>query len=101
MNPAYVAFDAAVVVLSLRALAVLGTRAPWTSLGWLATVGYFSAAGWRYAHDRSQPGVVLFAWGCFMLLAAAFIVAVWRDEPQAEPLLWPTRVGLTRAQKRR
>ena len=101
MNPVYVAFDAAVVVLALRTLVVLGTQAPWTSLGWLATVGYFAAAGWRYAHEYSQPGIVAFAWGCFMLLAAAFIVAVWRDEPQAEPLLWPTHVGLTRAQKRR
>jgi len=101
VNPAYVAFDAAVVVLALRSLAVLGTRAPWTSLGWLATVGYFSAQGWRYAHDHVQPGLVLFIGGCFMVLAAAFILAVWRDEPQAEPLLWPTRLGLTRAQKRR
>ncbi|MGA2394742.1 MAG: hypothetical protein ABSH03_15475 [Candidatus Lustribacter sp.] len=101
MNPGYVVFDAAVVVLALRSLAVLGKSAPWTSLGWLATVGYFGASGWRYANVHSQPAVVLFAWGCFMVLAAAFIVAVWRDEPQAEPLLWPTRVGLTRAQKRR
>jgi hypothetical protein len=44
---------------------------------------------------------MLVAEGFFMLLAAAFIVAVVRDEPQAEPLLWPSRVGLTRAQKRR
>jgi len=101
VNLGYVAFDAAVVVLALRSLAVLGRRAPWTSLGWLATAGYFSAAGWRYAHDQPQPGAVVFAWGCFMVLAAAFIVAVWRDEPQAEPLLWPTKLGLTRAQKRR
>jgi hypothetical protein len=36
----------------------------------------------------------------FVVLAAAFIIAVLRDEPQAEPLLWPSRVGLTRAQKR-
>ena len=101
MNLTYVAFDAAVVVLALRSLAVLGTSAPWTSVGWLATAGYFSAQAWRYAHDHAQPAVVLFAGGCFMVLAAAFILAVWRDEPQAEPLLWPTRVGLTRAQKRR
>jgi hypothetical protein len=88
-------------VLALRSLAVLGARAPWTSLGWLATVAYFSAAGWRYAHDRPQPGIALAASTSFIVLAAAFIVAVWRDEPQAEPLIWPTRLGLTRAQKRR
>jgi hypothetical protein len=101
MNLTYVAFDVAVVVLALRSLAVLGTAAPWTSGGWIATAGYFAAEAWRYAHDHAERMVVLFAQACFILLAAAFIVAVWRDEPQAEPLLWPTRLGLTRAQKRR
>jgi len=101
MNLGYVVFDAALVVLALRSLAVLGTRAPWTSVGWLGTLGYFCAAGWRYAHSQPQPGIAVVTTGCFVVLAAAFIVAVWRDEPQAEPLLWPTHVGLTRAQKRR
>jgi len=101
MNPGYVVFDALVAVLAVRSLMVLGTRAPWTSLGWVATFGYFATAAWRYAHDGPQRGLMLFAEGCFVVLAAAFIIAVIRDEPQAEPLLWPSRVGLTRAQKRR
>jgi hypothetical protein len=44
---------------------------------------------------------LLLSGALFVVLAAAFIIAVVRDEPQAEPLLWPSRVGLTRAQKKR
>jgi hypothetical protein len=101
VNPIYVAIDVAVVILALRSLMVLGRRAPWTSLGWSATVGYFGAAAWRYAHTGPQREVMLAAEGCFVVLAAAFLVAVVRDEPQAEPLMWPSRIGLTRAEKRR
>jgi hypothetical protein len=101
VNLPFVVFDVAVVVLALRSLAVLGRRAPWTSAGWTATAGYFGFAAWRYAHDGPQREAMLLAEACFAVLAVAFIVAVMRDEPQAEPLLWPSRVGLTRAQKRR
>jgi hypothetical protein len=101
MNLTYVLFDVAVLVIALRSLAVLGMRALWTSTGWAATAAYFASAAWRYAHAGPQPGAMLVAEGFFVILAIAFIVAVVRDEPQAEPLLWPTRIGLTRAQKRR
>lgn len=101
MNLGYTVFDVAIAVLALRSLMVLRARAPWTSLGWAATLGYFVSAAWRYAHDGPQPGIMVFAQACFVVLAAAFFIAVIRDEPQAEPLLWPSRVGLTRAQKRR
>lgn len=101
MNLGYVVFDLAVALLAIRSLMVLGVRAPWTSTGWLATAGYCAVAAWRYAHDAPVPGAMIIGSGCFVVLAAAFIIAVVRDEPQAEPLLWPTRVGLTRAQKRR
>ena len=101
MNLPYVAFDAAVGLLALRSLMVLRTRAPLTSVGWVATAGYCAAATWRYAHDGAQGFAMVLAGGFFAVLAVAFVIAVVRDEPQAEPLLWPTRVGLTRAQKRR
>ena len=101
MNLPFVVVDVAVAILALRSLAVLQLRAPWTSAGWVATAGYFTTAAWRYAHADPQRGTMLVAEGFFVVLAAAFIVAVVRDEPQAEPLLWPSRVGLTRAQKRR
>ena len=101
MNLLYVGFDAAVAMLALRSLVVLGMKAPWTSAGWAATAGYFIAQAWRYAHDGPPGGIILFAGVCFVVLGVAFVVAVVRDEPQAEPLMWPTRIGLTRAQKRR
>jgi hypothetical protein len=101
VNLPFVVFDIAVGILALRSLLVLGTRAPWTSVGWAATVGYFASAAWRYAHGGPQQGALLISGALFVVLAAAFIIAVVRDEPQAEPLLWPSRVGLTRAQKRR
>jgi hypothetical protein len=102
VNLGYVAIDVAVSVLAIRSLIVLArVHAPFTSAGWTATLGYFGTAAWRYAHDGPQPGLMLFAQGCFIVLAAAFLIAVVRDEPQAEPLIWPKRVGLTRAQKRR
>ena len=100
MNLPFVAFDTAVGILAVRSFAVLGRQAPWTSAGWLATAGYFASAAWRYAHDGQQRSGLWLSGALFVVLAAAFIIAVLRDEPQAEPLLWPSRVGLTRAQKR-
>jgi hypothetical protein len=101
MNLPFVLFDTAVGVLAVRSFTVLGRQAPWTSVGWVATTGYFASAAWRYAHDGPQRPALLLSGALFVVLAAAFIVAVIRDEPQAEPLLWPTRVGLTRAQRKR
>jgi hypothetical protein len=101
VNLPFVLFDTAVGILAVRSFAVLGRKAPWTSLGWAATTAYFASAAWRYAHDGQQRSVLLLSGFLFVVLAVAFIVAVIRDEPQAEPLLWPTRVGLTRAQKKR
>ena|SRR5665213_3288197 len=100
MNLPFVIFDTAVGVLAARSFIVLGRQAPWTSLGWAATTGYFASAAWRYAHDGPQREALLLSGALFVVLAAAFIIAVVRDEPQAEPLLWPSRVGLTRAQKK-
>jgi len=96
VNLPFVLFDTAVGVLAVRSFSVLGRQAPWTSVGWAATTGYFASAAWRYAHDGQQRDALLLS----VVLAASFIIAVVRDEPQAEPLLWPSRVGLTRAQKK-
>ena len=100
MQPLYLAFDAALTALSLRSMAVLRARAPWTSLGWAGTVGYCVAAIVEFGTDPPIRAAALVAYGFLLLLTVAFVVAGVRDEPQAEPLLWPTRVGPTRAEKR-
>ena len=100
MQPLYLAFDAALAGLSLRSIAVLRTRAPWTSLGWAGTVGYCAAAIFEFSADPPVHAAALVAYGFLLLLTVAFVVAGVRDEPQAEPLLWPMRVGQTRAEKR-
>ncbi len=100
MQPLYLAFDAALAALSLRSLAVLGPRAPWTSVGWIGTAGYCAAAIVEFSSDPLHRLAGSIAFGFLLLLTAAFVVAGVRDEPQAEPLLWPVRVGKTRAEKR-
>jgi hypothetical protein len=99
VNLPYVVFDAAVFVLAIRSLIVLGGRARWTGIAWGATAVCAGSAALRYAQPGPSP-YMLISEIFFAVLTAAFIVAAVRDEPQAEPLLWPTRIGLTRAQKR-
>jgi hypothetical protein len=100
VQPLYVAFDAALAALSLRSIAVLRGRAPWTSLGWTGTAGYCAAAIVEFSSDPFHRAAALLAYAFLLFLTVAFVVAGVRDEPQAEPLLWPTRIGLTRAEKR-
>jgi hypothetical protein len=54
----------------------------------------------KYAQNGPQNTAFAVAEAAFGVLTACFIVAFVRDEPQAEPLMWPTRIGLRRAQKR-
>jgi hypothetical protein len=100
MNVLFVLFDAALAVLAVRSLVILGRRAPWTSLGWAGTIGYCVPAGTRFS---GIPGLQLtiIANAFLTLLIVAFVVAGVRDEPQAEPWWWPTGVGLRRSEKRR
>jgi hypothetical protein len=101
MNVLFVAFDVALAALAVRSLVVLGTRAPWTSLGWFWTFCYCVPAGLRFAGLASARTATLVADAALVLLLVGFVVAGLRDEPQAEPWWWPVRMGLTRAQKRR
>lgn len=100
MNLTYAIFDAAVGVLALRSLGILRRRSPWTSAAWAATAVSAGAAAVRYLNDGPAPVPMFVAEFFFALLTAGFIVGAVRDEAQAEPLLWPVRVGLTRAQRR-
>jgi EamA domain-containing membrane protein RarD len=101
MNVLFVAFDVALAALAVRSLAVLGRRAPWTSLGWFWTFCYCVPAAIRFAGLTTARTATLAADAALLLLLVAFIVAGLRDEPQAEPWWWPASIGLTRAQKRR
>jgi hypothetical protein len=100
VNLTYVVFDGAVCVLALRSLSLLRRHAPWSSAAWAATAVSAGAAAFRYLSDGPAPVPMLVAEVFFALLTVGFIVGAVRDEPQAEPLLWPVRVGLTRAQRR-
>jgi hypothetical protein len=100
VNLPYVVFDTAVCVLAVRSLTVLGRGSPWTSAGWAATALCAGAAALRYLNDGPAPLPMLVSEIFFGALTIAFIGGAIRDEPQAEPLLWPRRIGLTRAQKR-
>jgi uncharacterized RDD family membrane protein YckC len=75
-------------VLSLRSIAVLRSRSPYTIAGWLFTAAYFALAAydaWVRAHAPFHAD-----YACVALLTIAFVVAGIRHEPQAVPWWWPT-----------
>lgn len=75
------------LALSLKSMAVLRERSPYTLAGWFFTAAYFALAGydaWQRTHAPWHADYVLVA-----LLTLAFIVAGIRREPQAVPWWWP------------
>ena len=100
-QPFFVVFDLALAVLSLRSLAILRARAPWTSGGWGATLGYGVAAAVENGNPALHQPAAIASYAFFIALTIAFVIAGVRDEPQAEPWWWPARTGLTRAERRR
>ena len=96
----FIAFDIVLAALSLRSIAVLRTRAPWTSAGWAGTLAYCVAAVVEFSNEALHRPAALIAYAFLFALTVAFVIAGVRDEPQAEPWWWPTRAGLTRAERR-
>ena len=96
----FIAFDIVLAALSLRSIAVLRTRAPWTSAGWGLTFGYAVAAVVEFGGPALHRPASIVAYAFLFALTVAFVIAGVRDEPQAEPWWWPTRAGLTRAERR-
>jgi len=86
------------ITLSLRSVAVLRARSRWTMLGWLATAAYFVIAAIDAA--RASPAPLHLDYIALGALAAAFVVAGIRDEPQAEPWWWPRHAGATGSERR-
>jgi hypothetical protein len=95
----YVAFLFALTLLSLASLAVLKRVAPWTSAGWFFTIAYDVAASFEILAHRHLPAHLPYLF--LGALTVAFVVAGFRDEPQAEPWWWPQRLQATRAERRR
>jgi hypothetical protein len=81
-----------------KTIAVLGSRAPWTSSAWALTGLYFVAVLVKVTFAPRLPGTLEYA--ILAALTVVFVVAAVRDEPQAEPWWWPKHLGLTRAQRR-
>jgi hypothetical protein len=100
VHPIYAILDIALAVLSARSIVILGVRAPWTSAGWIGTLGYCIAAFVEYSGAAMRPMWATASYLCLAALTVAFVVAGVRDEPQAEPWWWPKRIGPTRAQRR-
>ena len=100
MTPFFIVFDLALAVLSVRSIAVLRDRAPWTSAGWAGTFGYSIAAAIEFSNAALHQPASIAAYVFLFTLAVAFVIAGVRDEPQAEPWWWPSRIGQTRAERR-
>ncbi len=100
MGLLYAVFDMAVCVIAIRSFLVLGAGSPWTRVGWVATACWGVSAALRYVVPGPPANLLLLSTICFGALTLGFLIGAVRDEPQAEPLMWPRRIGLTRAQKR-
>ncbi len=84
------------IAVCAKSLSVLGREAPWTSAGWALTVLYFIVI---LVKVKRVPEPAVLEYAALAALAIAFIVAGIRDERQAEPWWWPTRRGMTRAER--
>jgi hypothetical protein len=96
----YLVVDGFGVFLAVRSLFILRTGSPWSSVGWLCTALFFALLFERAStrrHGLGQP----FDVGLLIGLALTFGIGTSRDERQAEPWFWPTRLSSTRAERRR
>jgi hypothetical protein len=100
VNPLFVLVDLAVVVVAVRSLRLVAGRAACTTIGWVFVVGYGAAGAVKFSTPPLHQAAGIAMTACLVGMAAAFVAAGVRDEPQAEPLLWPQRLGRTRAQRR-
>lgn len=100
INPLFVLADVAIAVLAVRSALMLRRRSPLSALGWMLAIGYGLASAVEFAVPALHHVAGQVAYGFLLALALAFIAGGIRDEPQAEPLLWPVRIGKTRAKRR-
>lgn len=99
MHALFITVDIALAILSLRSIWVARARAPWTSAGWAGTFAYCIAAVLEFSAFGVHQAASIVAYVFLVVLAAAFVIAGIRDEPQAEPWWWPVQLGRTRAQR--
>jgi hypothetical protein len=100
MNLPFVVFDVALGTLALRSLAVVQTKAPWTSAGWAGTLGYCATAAVAFSRNVPPLGFMLWADAFLVLAAGSWVTAAIKREPHAEPWWWPVRLDATGAPKR-
>ena len=100
MHAFFILIDIALAVLSLRSIWIARARAPWTSAGWAGTFAYCLAAAVEFSGVPGYHAASIVAYVFLVVLAAAFVIAGIRDEPQAEPWWWPSHLGRTRAERR-
>ena len=99
MAPFNLAVDAFGFLLSLRSIFILRTVSPWMTAGWAVAAIYFVTLFVHNLNGRVTFGA-LPEYALVLIVAVVWIVAVVRDEPQAEPWWWPRHRAQTRAEKR-
>lgn len=89
MSAVFVALLVALAVVSFKSLAVVGAHSPWTSMGWWTTAVYCAmTVDELVRHTHIAWHLPYWDLG---VMAAAFVVAGLRREPQADPWWWPAR----------
>lgn len=97
MVPFNLAIDAFGILLSLRSIFILRGASPWMAIGWAGAALYFLVLFIRNLNGATVGSAREYA--IVLFIAVVWIVAVVRDEPQAEPWWWPRKRGPTRAER--
>jgi hypothetical protein len=99
VNPLYVLVDLAVCILAVRSIGLLRFVSRWATLGWIFAFGYGAASAIEFSFPPFHRHAAQAAYGCLLVVAAAFVTSAVKDERQGEPWWWPLRLSRTRAER--